>query len=250
MQNSPSFYKYYDMLFSKKDYNNETDYILNSWYKNNKKEPSSILDFGCGTGSHTLAFAERGFNIVGYDIDEAMISIAQSKIPLNSKVRFICADIISIDSNNKFDIIYAYFFVINYITELNILEAIFNKFYSLLKDSSILLFDTVNGNATSKDNPKIKEIDEQKDNIAISGVLKPQYNSLLNSAQYHYDLKVIDNNTEIDVDYYMDQIYWNPNVLIQLLKKSGFRKVKVFKHLSEIEGGGPDDYKISWYCQK
>ena len=250
MQKNKLFYKYYDIIFSKKDYKKETDYILNLWYKYNQKHPISILDFGCGTGSHTLTFADRGFEILGYDINENMIKIANSKRTFNSEVKFIFQDILDADIEKSFDIIYSYFFVINYITDITTLEAIFKKFYTILNHNGTFLFDLVNGEATCKYQPKIKEVNAEYENILINGFLYPKFNSRLNSAEYHYDLTVIDNDKRIKVDYFMNQVYWSPSVLISLLTKCGFKSIKVFKHLTDIEGGGSDDYKISLLCVK
>ena len=41
--------------------------------------PSSVLDLGTGTGRHALAFGKRGARVVGIDLSEAMLAVAERK---------------------------------------------------------------------------------------------------------------------------------------------------------------------------
>ena len=40
-----------------------------------------VLDAGCGTGRVTIELAERGFSVVGVDVDSGMLSAARTKRP-------------------------------------------------------------------------------------------------------------------------------------------------------------------------
>jgi SAM-dependent methyltransferase len=42
---------------------------------------TSLLDAGCGTGSHVQALTRRGYRVVGLDIDRDMIDAARRKLP-------------------------------------------------------------------------------------------------------------------------------------------------------------------------
>jgi len=41
-----------------------------------------ILQIGCGTGSSTVAFAEQGADVVGLDIDDRALAVAQQRLEL------------------------------------------------------------------------------------------------------------------------------------------------------------------------
>src|SRR5207247_10550109 len=41
--------------------------------------PGRLLDVGCGTGAHTAAFAERGWDVVGVDISEDLLERARGR---------------------------------------------------------------------------------------------------------------------------------------------------------------------------
>jgi ubiquinone/menaquinone biosynthesis C-methylase UbiE len=50
----------YDLVHSNKDYGSESTFVHNILQRH-APGATSILDFGCGTGSHALRFAEMGY---------------------------------------------------------------------------------------------------------------------------------------------------------------------------------------------
>src|SRR5262249_22801941 len=70
--------RYYVLLYRDKDYGAESDY-LRSVLALHAPGARQLLDLGCGTGSHALALAARGFDVVGVDISEGMIARAQQR---------------------------------------------------------------------------------------------------------------------------------------------------------------------------
>ena len=65
--------KYYDEIYSNKDYDRESEFVKQVLNKYNCKR---ILDVGCGTGNHLVRLVEYGFKCVGLDIHEEMLNIA------------------------------------------------------------------------------------------------------------------------------------------------------------------------------
>ena len=45
-----------------------------------KVKPSLVLDLACGTGSLTLELANRGYDMIGIDMSEEMLSVAVAAI--------------------------------------------------------------------------------------------------------------------------------------------------------------------------
>jgi len=70
--------KYYNLLYKDKNYISETDYIVELIRKNTLNS-KTILEFRCGTGSHALCFAEKGFSVNGVDLSEGMVKSANEK---------------------------------------------------------------------------------------------------------------------------------------------------------------------------
>lgn len=68
----------------------------------NLPKDAKILDMACGTGSQSIAFAKRGFSVVGVDLSPDMIARAKKKIKKDYNVTFLCRDASNIpypDSN-------------------------------------------------------------------------------------------------------------------------------------------------------
>jgi trans-aconitate methyltransferase len=62
--------------------------------------PASVIDVGCGTGSHAAALAARGFDVVGVDLDPAMVERATL---LHPGIEFVAADVQTMRLDRSFD---------------------------------------------------------------------------------------------------------------------------------------------------
>ncbi|WP_313757482.1 class I SAM-dependent methyltransferase [Tissierella sp.] len=67
----------------------------------------NILDFGCGTGTHSLLFENQGWNAYGIDISEAAIQVCKSHLNKHNFIVIEPGESISKIFENKFDIIFA-----------------------------------------------------------------------------------------------------------------------------------------------
>ena len=63
---------------------------------------SKILDMACGTGAQSIAFAKRGFSVVGVDLSPDMLARAKKKVRSEYDVNFICGDASKIDYPNSY----------------------------------------------------------------------------------------------------------------------------------------------------
>lgn len=52
--------------------------------------PGSVLDLGCGTGTHLATFSRLGYRVVGVDADPLMLAVAVRKAP---GAGLVCADL-------------------------------------------------------------------------------------------------------------------------------------------------------------
>ena len=64
--------------------------------------PAAVLDAGCGTGRVGRELARRGMDVVGVDLDEAMLETARQKAP---DVDWRLADLATVDLGRSFDAI-------------------------------------------------------------------------------------------------------------------------------------------------
>lgn len=59
-----------------------------------------VLDAGCGTGRVAMELARRGLDVVGIDLDPAMLAVARNKAPF---IPWIEADLSDFELSRKFD---------------------------------------------------------------------------------------------------------------------------------------------------
>ena len=69
----------YDLLYREKDYSLECDLIERCIKKHGAPVVSRILDLGCGTGTHAIELARRGYHVHGVDLSPSMLAIARDK---------------------------------------------------------------------------------------------------------------------------------------------------------------------------
>ncbi|MDQ3979099.1 MAG: class I SAM-dependent methyltransferase [Actinomycetota bacterium] len=63
-------------------------------------QPRSVLDAGCGTGRVAIELARRGVDVVGVDLDPAMLEQARAKAP---EVAWVHGDLAEVDLGRRFD---------------------------------------------------------------------------------------------------------------------------------------------------
>lgn len=85
------------------DTDNQVDFIIKTLELNGSER---ILDLACGFGRHSLAFARRGFSVVGVDITKEYIDDAvKTAMKSSLNVEFIHSDIRDISFQNEFDVV-------------------------------------------------------------------------------------------------------------------------------------------------
>ena len=141
MEQYGSFAEIYDELMDKKDYQFWTDNIINI-YKKYKISPKKILELGCGTGSITINLYKQGYSLIGTDISEEMLEIANVKAEEEDlRIRFLLQDMVNITYNKKVDSVISICDGINYIVTLDDLEKTINGVSNILYDEGVFIFD-------------------------------------------------------------------------------------------------------------
>jgi SAM-dependent methyltransferase len=99
----------------------------------------SVLDIGCGAGSHTLVLKnERNLDVTAIDISENAVKACQLRGIENVKV----ANILNLDVENKFDTILLLMNGTGIFGTLNETAKYLQKLKSLLKDEGQILIDS------------------------------------------------------------------------------------------------------------
>jgi ubiquinone/menaquinone biosynthesis C-methylase UbiE len=141
MEQYSSFAEIYDFLMDNKDYELWTENI-EKIYRRYKFMPKKILELGCGTGSITIKMYKKGYSIIGTDISEEMLEIANNKAEEeNLRIRFILQDMTNLTYNKKVDSVISICDGINYIVRLEDLKKTIDGISNILEDDGMLIFD-------------------------------------------------------------------------------------------------------------
>lgn len=154
---------YYDPIYKNKDYEAETEFINKVIEKYSKGRVKSILSLGCGTCSHDILLAKKGYSITGIDISTEMLKIAKDKIKkagLLDQIKLYKKDIRSFLLPSVYDFAMAMFNVVGYQTESGDAEKMLNNVNKALKKGALLVFDCWYLPAVLKDRPtnRVKKI--------------------------------------------------------------------------------------------
>src|SRR5699024_10846946 len=103
---------------------------------------NNIVDLGCGTGEITVRLKELGYHITGVDVSEDMLAIANAKaLHQHQSVTFVHQDIRNLEGFDHIDLCVSYCDVMNYITDMNDIEQVFQKVYNCLSNHGTFIFD-------------------------------------------------------------------------------------------------------------
>lgn len=137
------FADYYDRLM-KPDINYEhlTDYIENLFHLYDKS-PSLVADLACGTGNVTIPMSKRGYEMIGVDVSEDMLSRAREKaFEENTDILFLNQNLAKLDLYGTCDAFICMIDGLNYIIEPKKIEYIFRRIKTcFLNPGGIFIFD-------------------------------------------------------------------------------------------------------------
>ena len=132
----------YDRLGEKPDYN-EYAAFFSTCCKRYDISPSLVLDLGCGTGAMTLALAARGYDMIGVDGSEQMLSRAYERMYKEgaSGVLFLEQDMRAFELYGTVGAVVSTLDCVNYLTGDGDLAKCFSLVHNYLDPDGIFLFD-------------------------------------------------------------------------------------------------------------
>lgn len=187
-----NYSKYYNLLYTDKDYSGESDYVI-KLLKKYANDAVNILDVGCGTGKHAALIAQRGYRVAGIDLSEEMISIAQSKNYENCD--FKVANARNFELGKQFDVITSLFHVLSYQTSNEALDEVFKNVSRHLKPEGVFIFDFWYTPAvlTQKPSVRIKRLED--DDIRVTRLSEPVHKFNENVIDVNFELHIHNKHT-------------------------------------------------------
>lgn len=143
----------YDVLYGDKDYEAECDILETVFTRFCDTPVKTILDVGCGTGSHAIPLAHRGYKVTGVDRSVSMLEHAKLKAQSSSKllkkdqIKFLQGDARNLDLKQNFDAVVMMFSVLGLqTTNADVFSALCSVRQNL-KPGGVFVFDVWYGPA-------------------------------------------------------------------------------------------------------
>ncbi len=147
--------------------------------------PKLVLDAACGTGNFTKELVNKGFDVIGVDASEEMLSIAKEKLQNNCTL--ICQPLEELDLYGTIDTVFCTLDSLNHITDFENFKKAVGKMALFLEPGGLMIFD-VNTVYKHKEILGNNTFVEEKDNI---------YMVWQNSLE--------DNTVNINIDFFVNK---------------------------------------------
>ena len=133
----------YDNVNAEIDYSAWADFIEELFKKYLNDKPELILDLACGTGSMTFELYSRGYDMIGADASEDMLSIAYEKAYDKeiSNILFIKQDIRDFELYGTVGAVTCCLDSINYLTGDGDIDKCFANVHNYLDPDGLFIFD-------------------------------------------------------------------------------------------------------------
>lgn len=191
---------YYDLLYQDKDYVGEVQFIekLLQYAPTTK----SILDLGCGTGTHATLLAKEGYEVHGVDLSADMLRLAGDRLnhlprDVASRLKFSQADLRTVRIEKQFDAVISLFHAIGYQTTNEDLQAAFATAKAHLKPGGVFIFDCWYGPAVLCDRPVVRVKRLENEEIRVTRIAEPTM---------HPNQNLVDVNYQIFIKHQLDGI--------------------------------------------
>lgn len=132
----------YDLFYADKPYRQEASFIQECLKRYGNGKFHTLLDIACGTGQHAIALNDLGFDVIGLDYSQDMISCARQKIKQRSSLDFRLQDMRSLCvPEAPFDVVTCLFDSIGYVATNEGLTKTLEGVHNLLRHGGLFVFE-------------------------------------------------------------------------------------------------------------
>ena len=136
-----AFAPFYDRFIKPVDYDKRADYF-DHIIKSVIGEQKLLLDLACGTGSLAVALAKRGYDVIGVDASEQMLSLAQQKAwAQGEQILFLHQRMEALDLYGTIDACVCALDSLNHLTDLRALKRAISRVSLFLVPGGVFVFD-------------------------------------------------------------------------------------------------------------
>jgi ubiquinone/menaquinone biosynthesis C-methylase UbiE len=222
--------RYYDLIYSFKNYEKEAMRIKALVSKYKKSERKELLDVACGTGHH-LEYLKDEFSCMGVDISNKILEVARKNV---KGVVFKRADMKTLNLGREFDVITCLFSSIGYLkTHANLRKTTQNFFKHLKKGGVVLIEPWFTKSTYIPGYPHMDTYDSKEVKIARLNV--SELRGSLSVMDMHY--LIAEKNKE--VKHFVDRHelgLFEVDETLRIMKKAGLQSIFLKRGLMRQRG--------------
>jgi len=228
--------KVYDIVFPRDD--TTLKYLCK-----NLKGNSKVLDLACGTGTYSIALAQRGHRVDGIDLGEEMITQAKGKGGLFAD--FVVGDMTKakdIFIGKKYDFVFCIGNSIVHLKNKEKIQQLIKDDYDILIDDGSLVIQIINFDRVIENNikslPRIYRAEKGVEFIRNYNYLENE-----NKIEFNTELIISKDGKEDKYENSVDLIALKMEELKAMFVNAGFKNIDIFGGFNE-ERYGEDSFAL------
>lgn len=132
----------YDALTENVCYPQRAAYLDQLIRKHLQSGGKVMLDLACGTGTMTEEMAKRGYDLLGVDYSEGMLSQAmEKKFQHSLPIQYVCQDMRQLELYGTVDVTICTLDSLNHLASFDEVETVFRRVWNVTEPGGIFLFD-------------------------------------------------------------------------------------------------------------
>ncbi len=230
------FAQVYDMFMDNVDYHQWCSYAITLLHRYGMQD-GTLVEIGCGTGTGTMLFTKAGYDMIGIDISQEMLEIAESKKETEDIV-YVLQDATELELPFPVPAMVSIGDSMNYITDYGDFMQVLKKVRQFLEPDGIFVFDL----KTRKYFSDIGETTIAEDREECSFIWENYFDEETNINEYY--LSVFVRGEDGRYDKYEEEHFQRGYTLDEVKKAveaAGLKMERIYEAFSEREGSEEND---------
>lgn len=230
------FAQVYDMFMDNVDYHQWCSYAITLLHQYGMQD-GTLVEIGCGTGTGTMLFTKAGYDMIGIDISQEMLEIAESKKE-SEDIVYVLQDATELELPFPVPAMVSIGDSMNYITDYGDFMQVLKKVRQFLEPDGIFVFDL----KTRKYFSDIGETTIAEDREECSFIWENYFDEETNINEYY--LSVFVRGEDGRYDKYEEEHFQRGYTLDEVKKAveaAGLKMERIYEAFSEREGSEEND---------
>ena len=235
----------YDRLTNDVDYEATVEFYLQILEREGI-HPRTVVDLACGTGSVTKLLAGKGYDVIGVDMSEEMLTEALQKVQdMENPPRFVCQKLQDLHLPRGVDLAVCALDSLDYITNPDDCAKAIRRIYKILNPGGIFIFD-VNTPEKLRAMDGQVFLDEDDD---VYCVWRGEFDEETNICSYGMDLFQRQGKYWVRSFEEHREYAYSAEQLTAYLKAAGFTHIEVYAD-RKFEAPGENEQRIYFKARK